>query len=152
MAIVGRSIRTFIIASSIALTATAASGQSGPPAGAGGFQKDELPNALQISDGESMAAHLKFGMTRAAAIDADLKALIDDMNMFVGEMKVETMARAVTLLVERLSTVRQQMTAMHEVMMHMSTGPVWGESSTGRSTMPPADEVEPEAMCREVRF
>jgi hypothetical protein len=151
MAIVGRCIRTFMIAGSIALTATAASGQSASPAGAGGFHKDELPKTLQISNGESMAAHLKFGMTRATAIDADLKALIDDMNMFAGEMKVEAMARAVTLLADRLSTMRQQMTAMHQLMMRMTTDPAWGDSDTGPSTAP-ADEVEPEAMCRETRF
>ena len=150
-----RSIRAFVITSGIALVATVASGQSAPPGAAGALQDETRHHAQQtfLHSDESIVANLKWGMTRAAAIDDDLRLLADDMNMFAGEMKIETMARLVTLLVERLSIMREQMMDMHELMMRAPLGP--STSATRKGQLAETDdmaEVEAGAMCREVPF
>jgi hypothetical protein len=149
-----RSIRPFVITSAIALVATAASGQSAPPEAAGALQDDTRHHAQQtLHRHDSVVANLKWGMTRAAAIDDDLRLLADDMNMFAGEMKIETMARVVTLLVERLSIMREQMMDMHELMMLAPLGPSAGATHPGQSAeTDDMAEVEAGAMCREVPF
>ena len=149
-----RSIRAFVITSAIALVATAASGQSVPPGAAGALQEDTRHHAQQnLHRHESIVANLKWGMTRAAAIDDDLRLLADDMNMFAGEMKIETMARVVTLLVERLSIMREQMMDMHELMMRAPLGPSASATHPGQSAeTDDLAEVEGGAMCREVPF
>ena len=67
-------------------------------------------------------------------------------------MKVKSMARSLTLLVERLSTMREQMTAMHEVMMRGPMHPSGGASEKRPSTEPDMAEAEAGEMCREVPF
>jgi hypothetical protein len=154
MAAEWRSIRTFVITGAIALVATAASGQSAQPGAAGVLHDDTRPHAQQAFHGNgSIVANLKWGMTRAAAIDDDLKLLADDMNMFVGEMKIEAMARVITLLVERLSIMREQMMDMHELMMRTPMGPGASAPDPGRSTeTDEMAEAEAGAMCREEPF
>jgi hypothetical protein len=148
-----RSIRTFAITTAIALIATAASGQSAQPGAAGPLHDDTWHHANQTSHrSDSIAANLKFGMTRAATIDADLKVLVDDMNMFTGEMKVNVMARILTLLVERLSIMREQAMAMDELMMRGPMHPSGGASEKRPSTEPDMAEAEAGEMCREVPF
>jgi hypothetical protein len=148
-----RFIRTLVITSAIALVATAASGQSQP--GAAGPPHDDTRHHTQqtLHRNDSIAAHMKFGMMRAAAIDDDLRLLADDMNMFAGEMKIEAMARLITLLVGRLSIMREQMMDMHELMMHAPLGPGASATDPGRSTETD-DMAEAEAgeLCREVPF
>jgi hypothetical protein len=137
-----------MIAGAMALTATVAWGQSAqhePKAFHDGVQHH---GQQSVNDGESRAAMLKMDMMHAAAADADLKALVDDMNMFVGEMKIDLMARVLTLLVERQSALREQMTAMHQSMMRMMA-PMEHLSVEGPSGGVTTDEVEPGSMCGE---
>jgi hypothetical protein len=145
-----RFIRAFVITSAIALVATAASGQSVPPGAAGALQDDTRYHAQQtLHRHESIVGNLKWGMTRAAAIDDDLRLLADDMNMFAGEMKIETMARLVTLLVERLSIMREQMMDMQELMMLTPLNPSASATHPGRlAETDDIAEVEAGAMCR----
>jgi hypothetical protein len=92
-------------------------------------------------------------MTRAAAIDDDLRLPADDMKMFAGEMKIETMARLVTLLVERLSIMREQTMDMHELMMRAPLGPSASAIDPGRSTETDnMAELDAGEMCREMPF
>ena len=66
-------------------------------------------------------------MARTASLDDRIKALTADMNMFVGDMKVQTMAKLLTALVERQTMMRDEMAFMHEGMMKMGSmtrGPV----------------------------
>jgi hypothetical protein len=148
-----RIIRTFVITSAIALVATAASGQS-QPAAAGAPHDDTRHHTQQpLHRNDSIAAHMKFAMMRAAAVDDDLRLLADDMNMFVGDMKIDAMARVITLLVERLSIMREQMMDMHTLMMTAPMGPGASGIEPGRSTeTDDMAEAEAGAMCREVPF
>jgi hypothetical protein len=92
-------------------------------------------------------AMLKFGM-HATAVDAELKTLVADMNMFTGELKIETMARVLTLLVERQTAMREQMMAMHQLMMHMMA-PTEDLDVEGPSGAVVPDDVDPGSMCVE---
>jgi len=56
-------------------------------------------------------------MARMAALDDRIKTLNADMNMFVGDMKVQTMAKLLTALVERQTMMRDEMISMHGDMM-----------------------------------
>jgi hypothetical protein len=97
--------------------------------------------------GQSMAMMQKDMMARMAAEDARLETLVADMNMFTGEMKIEAMARALTLLVERQVMMRQHMMDMHgrtmSRMMDAITGPPAGGTPNGAD----AADSEPEEMC-----
>jgi hypothetical protein len=148
-----RFVRTFAITSAIALFATSASGQSQPGAAAPPHDDTRHHTQQTLHRSDSIAEHMKFGMMRAAAIDDDLRLLADDMNMFVGEMKIEAMARVITLLVERLSIMREQMMDMHALMMSAPMGPGASAITPGRSTeTDDMAEAEAGAMCREVPF
>jgi|RhiMetdeSRZDD1v2_1073273.scaffolds.fasta_scaffold157784_3 hypothetical protein len=149
-----RSIRVLVITSAIALVATAASGQTVQPGAAGALHDDTRHHPQQsLQRNDSIVANLKMGMTRAAAIDDDLRLLADDMNMFAGEMKIETMSRLITLLVERLSIMREQMMDMHELMMRAPLNSSASAPDRGRSTETDhMGEAEDGAMCREVPF
>ena len=96
-----------------------------------------------------LAAMLKVGMTRMAAADADLAALVADMNMFTGEMKVEVIARLLTLLVERHSTMRAQMIAIHERMTGTNSSPTSGVVNHSAPDAGPQIDLEPGGMCLE---
>jgi len=133
----------------IALTATVASGQSLQHEDPNGVHKGAQHHGQQaIDDGESRAAMLKMGMMHAAAADADLKALVADMNMFVGEMKIDLMARVLTLLVERQLAMGEQMMAMHQWMMR-TMPPMEHLSVEGPAGEVRTDETESGSMCRE---
>jgi hypothetical protein len=59
-------------------------------------------------------------MARMKALDERIKTLTADMNMFVGDLKVQTMASLLTAMVERQSMMRDEMTYMRDGMMKMS--------------------------------
>ena len=139
--------RTLMIAGTIALTATVASGQSLQDEAKAFHDGVQHHGQQTVNDGESRAAMLKMGMMHAAG-DAELKALVDDMNMFVGEMKIDLMARVLTLLAERQSAMHEQMTAMHQWMMRMMA-PMEHLSVEGPSGAVTTDEGEPGSMCGE---
>ena len=67
-------------------------------------------------------------MARMKALDERIKTLTADMNMFVGDMKVQTMASLLTAMVERQSLMRDEMATMRDgmkmgAMMNMDKGP-----------------------------
>ena len=140
--------RRFVIAGAIMLAASDASAQSAsPPDESHAFQH----RAHRAAGVDAFhAAVLKFGM-HGTAIDIQLKTLLADMNMFTGELKIETMARVLTLLVERQSVLREQMMAMQELMMRMM-GPVEDLSIQGPSGEVVPEDVDPGAMCMERSF
>jgi hypothetical protein len=100
-----------------------------------------------------MAMMRKDMMARMAAEDARLKALVADMNMFTGEMKVDAMARIVTLLVERQTMMRRHMmeTDMMEMHRRMMMPPIWraipGEPAGGPPSAGGTADGEPDEMC-----
>lgn len=56
-------------------------------------------------------------MVRMKALDDRIQALTVDMNMFIGDMKVQAMASLLTAMVERESMMRDEMMSMHRGMM-----------------------------------
>lgn len=130
-------LRTFTIAVLMTFSATVASGQS-----AGEPQVNEHQDrarATPVSDtAQPMARTRQDVMARLAALDERIQTLVTDMNMFAGELKVETMAALLTALVERQSLMRHQMRRMHDEMM--------GRMMEHREPETPADE-EPGGMC-----
>ena len=147
MTSVCRWMRTFSITGAMVLAATAASPQSAHHEGVAssheGIQSRSGPTP---SSQPSMAATLKIGMTRMAAADAELDALVADMNMFMGEMKIDIMARLLTLLVERQAMMRQHMMAMHDRLMRtMSEGVA--SPTVERPADTTTDDPEPGLMC-----
>lgn len=150
MTTVYRWVRTFVITGAIALVATVASPQSVHHGESTAPKDHSRRQAAQTFEGDhSMAAMLKVGMTRMGTADAELEALVADMNLFTGEMKIETMARVLTLLVERQSMMRGHMMAMHERMMQT----MMGATSAATEASPPdamtTDDLEPDVMCVE---
>lgn len=149
MTTVGRWSWRFVIAGAIVLAASVASGQSASPSDEtdtfhhGMHQRAHRGAAVDEFGG----AMLKFGM-HATAVDAELKTLVADMNMFTGELKIETMARVLTLLVERQTAMREQMMAMHQLMMHMMA-PTEDLDVEGPSGAVVPDDVDPGSMCVE---
>jgi hypothetical protein len=149
MTTVGRWSWRFVIAGAVVLAASVASGQSAsPPDGTDTFHHGMHQRAHRgAAPGEFAGAMLKFGM-HATAVDAELKTLVADMNMFTGDLKIEAMARVLTLLVERQSAMREQMTAMHGLMMHMMA-PMEDLSIEGPSGAVVPEDVDPGSMCVE---
>ena len=141
-----RWIRRFVIAGAIVLAAGAASAQSASPRNETQAFQHRTHRGAGIDE---FGAMLKFGM-HAAAVDAELKTLVADMNMFTGDLKIETMARVLTLLVERQTAMREQMMAMHQLMMHMMA-PTEDFSIEGPSSAVVPDDVDPGSMCLERR-
>ena len=142
-----RWIQTLTIAGSLILFAATAWPQTTHHREGAALKNGHSAQAAE-SD-RSLAATLKVGMTRMAASDADLAALVADMNMFTGEMKVDVIARLLTLLVERQSTMRAEMIAIHERMMGTISGPISGASKHRAPDAGPETDLEPDGMCLE---
>ena len=60
-------------------------------------------------------------MARMDALDERIKTLTADMNMFVGDLKVQAMASLLTAIVERQSLMRDEVTYMRDGMMRMGS-------------------------------
>ena len=142
-----RWIQTLTIAGSMTLFAATAWPQSTHHREDPASTNSQSPQAAKTD--RSLAAMLKVGMTRMAAADAELAALVADMNMFTGEMKVDVIARLLTLLVERQSTMRAQMMAIHERMMGTISGPTSGSANHSAPDAGPETDLEPGGMCLE---
>jgi hypothetical protein len=133
-----RTLRTFALAGAIALYATPGSPQSAGEPRAHDHQ-DPAAAASQ-GGGAGMAGMPREAMARLAALDERIRMLAIDMNMFTGELKVETMAALLTALVERQSLMEREMRQMHagtmpRMMMQRSSAPA----------APP--DQEPGGMC-----
>ena len=119
--------------------AAAALGQSGAP-GTTGMPMTGMPMTGMPMAGMPMAGMPRDVMARVAALDDRIRTLATDMNMFVGEMKIETMAALLTALVERQSLMRHEMSGMRDgMMMHRMMQP--GSPAAARP------REEPGTMC-----
>jgi hypothetical protein len=130
----------FVLFASVVSPQAAAEGQPAPARWA-------WHNGAQPFDARPMAAIHKDMLERMAAEDARLKDLVTAMNMFTGELKLDAMARVLTLVVERQLAMRQQMIEMHGRMMEETTRAVPGPSRHGRPAGAVTTELEPEEMC-----
>ena len=129
--------------------AAAALGQSGAPGTTGmpmtgmpmtGMPMTGMPMTGMPMAGMPMAGMPRDVMARVAALDDRIRTLATDMNMFVGEMKIETMAALLTALVERQSLMRHEMSGMRDgMMMHRMMQP--GSPAAARP------REEPGTMC-----
>ena len=93
-------------------------------------------------------------MARMMALDERIKNLTTDMNMFIGDMKVQAMAKLLNAMVERQTMMRDEvMPMMREGMMKKMESMMNMESMMkGRSMMPGAPpnmapEDEAGGMC-----
>jgi hypothetical protein len=117
-------IRTATATAIVVLSATAASPQSNHEHATSLMTSPQKGSGQPFRRGHSMAAMHKDWMTRMAAEDALLEALVADMNMFTGDVKVEAMARLLARLVERQSIMREHMIDMHGQMVWNMMSPV----------------------------
>jgi hypothetical protein len=143
-----RSLRTFAIAAAIALYADVASPQSVGDVWLATVAAEFEPQVHDHQD-HAAAAPLQGGaagmagmprdvMARMATLDGRIQQLVTDMHMFVGDLKVETMAALLTAVVERQSLMRNEMMRMHRGMM-----PRPMEEATAHASA----EEEPGTMC-----
>jgi hypothetical protein len=132
------SLRIFAMAAATVLAATTASAQ---PAGDRQAHDHQDHAAAAPSQGSAagMARMSREGMARLAALDGRIRTLAIDMNMFTGELKVETMAALLTALVERQSLMGLEMRQMHEGMMR--------RMMQHRSAPAASPDEEPGTMC-----
>lgn len=129
--------RTVTMAVALAFVATVASPQSAKPGAVTSGDHAHGAFVPPSASDQSLAARHKGMLGKMATEQARLKMLVADMNMLTGDLKVEAIARLLTLLVERHSDMRADMMEMHERMM--------GRPTEG---MPDdAAEEEPGAMC-----
>ena len=133
-----RWLRTFVMAGVVTLSATVASPQSARERHVNGHQDDAQAMPLWLT-AQSMAETRQDVMARMAALDERIQTLAIDMNMFVGELKVETMAELLTAMVERQSIMRDETMQMRERMMPRRT------TGDTISSVPP--DVDPDTMC-----
>ena len=121
--------RTIVAAAAIVLYATVASPQSAaPPAHDNHDHAAAAPapaeSGVPGTAGMPMAGMPGGVMARVVALDERIRTLAIDMNMFVGEMKIETMAALLTALVERQALMRHEMSGMRDgMMMHRMMQP-----------------------------
>ena len=148
MARIPGSIRTVMIAAGLVLFATVASPQSTERGRAAAPDCAHCGAVQPVPAGRSIAMMRKDMMARMAAEDARLEALVADMNMFTGEMKVEAMARVLTLLVERQTMMRRHMMDTHGRMMSRMMGTITGQPAGGPPTAEETADCEPDEMCR----
>jgi hypothetical protein len=136
-------LRTFAMAAATVLAATTASAQpAGDPQALD--HQDHAAAAPSQGGAAGMAGMPREVMARLAALDERIRTLAIDMNMFTGELKVETMATLLTALVERQSLMMgHEMRQMHEGMMRRMLP---RSNAPANSPAAPPDE-EPGAMC-----
>jgi hypothetical protein len=125
------------MAAAVTLSATVASPQSAGERDVNGHQDHVQAIPLWLT-AESMAEGRHDVMARMAALDERIQTLAIDMNMFVAELKVETMAALLTAMVERQSIMRDEMMQTRDRMMRRRT-------TDTISSVPP--EMDPDTMC-----
>ena len=139
-------IRTVTIAAGLVLSAAVASPQSASHEQATPPDCAHCRPAQSLRGAPSMATMPKDMMTRMATEDARLEALVADMNMFTGEMKLDAMARVLTLLVERQSTMHKHMMDTHRRMM-LEMGAVSAPPTGRPPDVDASADSEPDEMC-----
>lgn len=78
-------------------------------------------------------------MARGAAMDDRINALVADMNMFTGELKMVAMAALLTAIVERQSIMRDEMMRTRDGTLARGT--------TGDTVSSVPSQVDPDTMC-----
>jgi hypothetical protein len=137
-------IRTALAAAALVVPAATASSQ--PIAAASAPMADAAPQRHASPPAADMAAMHKDMLSRLAATDARLDALVADMHMFTGELKIQTMAEILTLLVERQSAIDAVVSRRYQRMlgrMMFPPEPV-PPARQGDVVPPDADDAE---MC-----
>jgi TolA-binding protein len=123
-----KEIRTVVLAGTMALSAASALGQTAmPPAHGHG-----VTAAGQAAPVDKM-------MWSLTSLDKRIAQLTEDMKMFTGELKLQTMAALLDALVERQTLIDAEMRQMRD---HMN-GPMNGH----RRHAPPASDLAPETLC-----
>lgn len=87
---------------------------------------------------------------RIAVLDARIQGLVTDMHLFVGEVKIDTMAALLTAIVERQSLVGREMRRMHRQMTHRAAERREPAALLSEREFAAADE-EPGSMCAPLR-
>ena len=145
---ISRWTRTLTMTAVVALSATVASSQPAHDGHAPATGDPALSQPPELSRGDqSMATMHKGMMARMAAEDTRLETLVADMNMLTGDLKVEAMARVLTLLVKRQSMMRGQMMEMHDRMMRRMRGPISDAPSADPPNVMVPPDREPGEMC-----
>ena len=139
-------IRTVTIAAGFVLSATVASPQSASHEQATPPDCAHCRPAQSLRGAPSMATMSKDMMTRMATEDARLEALVADMNMLTGDLKVEAIARVLTMLVERQATMHKHMMDMHRRMM-LEMGAISAPLAGRPPDVDASADSEPEEMC-----
>ena len=138
---------TATVVGAVVLSATVASAQSEHHGHTAGPAPPASQSLQKARDAGSMAMMHKDLLGKMAAEDARLKTFVADMNMLTGDLKVEAIARVVTLLVERQSAMRQQVMNMHEQMMWNMMKATTDTPEETRSDRPSFTGVEHPEMC-----
>ena len=100
-----RSLVVMAVAAGLALPAMAAAAPQGGVSLNHAHGKAALQSAAPADSHQTV-------MARMAKLDERINTLTADMNMFVGDMKVQTMASLLTAMVERQALMREQMMSM----------------------------------------
>lgn len=148
MRLISRCLVVLAVAAGLALPATVMAA----PQGDVSAQHDHA-NAAPTAQSAAPAVGRQDMMARMKVLDDRIKSLTADMNMFVGDMKVQTMASLLTAMVQRQSMMRDEMMTMRDGMMKMGSMMHMGSMMDKSSMMPngadrqaPRDE-EPGKMC-----
>jgi uncharacterized spore protein YtfJ len=132
------SLRTVAMAAGTVLVAMTASAQPAGDPPAQGHQ-DHAAAAPSRVGGGGTAGMSREVMARLTVLDARIRTLAVDMEMFTGELMVETMAELLTASIERQSLMGPETRQMHEGTM---------PRMTQRSSAPAAStDEEPGTMC-----
>jgi uncharacterized protein YjaG (DUF416 family) len=123
-------LRTVVIAAAITCSPAIGAAQTAPPVHDHGMKAGVVPPV------DDVAAKL-------ASLDARIAMLTADMKMFVGEMKIQTMAALLEALVERQTLVDAEMRRMHERM----GGPMNDRMRHAAPPIDPAVDLQPETLC-----
>ena len=142
-----RNVWTATAIGAIVLSATIAAAQSEHQGHTAGPAPPASQSSQTARDSRSMAMMHKDLLGKMAAEDAQLKTLVADMNMLIGDLKIGAIARVVTLLVERQSAMRQQVRSMHEQMMWNMMRATTDKPDETRSDRPAPADAEPAEMC-----
>ncbi len=146
---ISRWTRTLTMTAVVVLSATAASSQPahhGPAPAIGDPALSQSPEPLSGGDQSMATMHTRM-MARMAADDTRLETLVADMNMLTGDLKVEAMARVLTLLVTRQTMMRGQMTEMHDRMLRRMSGPISDAPSADPPSVMVPPDGDPGEMC-----
>ena len=147
MTCITRKMWTATMAAVLVMSAAVASGQSGHQGHAAAPAPSASQSVQTPRDARSMAMMHKDLLGKMAAEDARLKAFVADMNMMTGDLKVEAIARVVTLLVERQSAMRQHVRNMHEQMRWNMMRAATDAPEETASDLPGSTDTEPTEMC-----